>query len=251
VFGQATGKLDSLDSPRPRLRGSHHLPPYSILCSFPPHLHPNGFFSRDSQSGVPKLSQFGLPALWTLITSRPKFGLGQGLNQSYNFPWELSNGVLHFTCTHQNRIDSRLLVVGSLTPGPSFDHNSCYRCPNGSCEAILDIFTSRPFQQYKKLLNARCFDPCNCSLNFWESRRTPKSHFQECEWWPHNSLKVGLRHNRSKNQLDIITNNCSQILALRLKGGSIYQRCTFLNKLRIGNNMQIRVQCGSSRPWKW
>jgi len=106
--------------------------------------------------------------------------------------------VLHFTCTHRNQVDSRLLVVGSqtanLTSGLFFDHNLCYKCPNGSCKAILDIYTSRPFQRYKERLNARCFDPYNCALSFWESRKTPKSHFWECEWRPHNSLKVGLQH---------------------------------------------------------
>ncbi len=30
--------------------------------------------------------------------------------------------------------------------GPSFAHNLGCRCPNGQCEAILDIYTSRPFQ---------------------------------------------------------------------------------------------------------
>jgi len=191
------GNLDSLDSPRPRLGGSHHLPPYSILCSSPPHLHPNGSFSWDSQSGVSKLSRFGLPGLWTLITSCPELGSGRGLNQSCSSPQELSNSVSHFTYTHRNWVDSRLFVVGSqtvsLTPGPSFDHNLCCRCPNGSCKAILDIYTLGPFQRYKKRLNARCFDPCNCVLSFRESRRTPKSHFRECEWRPHNSLKGGLR----------------------------------------------------------
>jgi len=190
--------LDSFDSPRPGLKGSHHLPPYSILYSSPSHLHPNGSFSQDSQSGIPKLSRFGLPRLWTLITSRPELGSGRGLNQSCSSARELSNGLLHFTCTHRNRVDSRLLVVGSqivsLTPGPSFDHNSCCKCPNGSCEAILDIYTLRPFQRYKERLNARCFDSCNRALSFWESWRTPKSHFRECEWQPHDSLKVGLRH---------------------------------------------------------
>ncbi len=58
VLGQAISNLDPLDSPRPGLGGSQHLPPYNILCDFLPHLHPNGSFSRDSQSGVPKLSQF-------------------------------------------------------------------------------------------------------------------------------------------------------------------------------------------------
>jgi hypothetical protein len=48
---------DSHDTPQFGLGGSHHLPPYSILCSSPPRLHPSGYFSRDSQVGVPKLSQ--------------------------------------------------------------------------------------------------------------------------------------------------------------------------------------------------
>jgi len=142
--------LDSLDSPRARLGGSHHLPPYSILCVSPPHLHLNGTFSRDSQSGIPKLSRFGLLGLWAFITFRSDLWLGQGLKQTRSSPWELSNGLLHSTCTHRDQVDSRLLVVKSqttnLTPGPSFAYNLCCRCPNGSYEAILDIYTSRPFQ---------------------------------------------------------------------------------------------------------
>jgi len=198
VWDKPRATLDSLDSPRPGLGGSHHLPPYSILYSSPPHLHPNGSFSRDSQSGVPKLSRFGLPGLWVFITSRLEFGSGQGLNQSCSSLQNLFKGVSHFTCTHQDQVDSRLLMVGSqtasLTIVLSFDHNLCYKCPNGSCEAILDIYTSRPFQRYKERLNVRCFDPCNCALSFWESWRTPKSHFRECEWRLHTSFKVGLRH---------------------------------------------------------
>jgi len=62
---QAT--LDSLDSPRPKFEGSHHLPPYSILYVTPQEPHPNGSFSRDSQGGVPKLSRVGLLGLWTLV----------------------------------------------------------------------------------------------------------------------------------------------------------------------------------------
>jgi hypothetical protein len=76
VLGQATCNLDSLDSPRPGLGGSHHLPPYSILCSSPRRLHLNGTFSRDSQGGVPKLSRFGLPGLWELITPGSDLRLG-------------------------------------------------------------------------------------------------------------------------------------------------------------------------------
>jgi hypothetical protein len=106
--------------------------------------------------------------------------------------------MLHSVSGRRKKDDSRLLVVGSqtanLTPSRSFAHNLGCRCPNGSCEAILDIYTSRPFQWYKTFFNERCFDPCNLLMNFQESQRTPNSHFQECEWRPHTSLKVGLRH---------------------------------------------------------
>jgi hypothetical protein len=123
------GNLDSLDSPRPELGGSHHLPPYNILSSSAWRLHPNITFSRDSQGGVPKLSRFGFLGFWASITSRPELRLGRGMNQSCSSHQELSNSVSHFTCTHRDRVDSRLLVVGSqttsLTPGPSFDHNLC------------------------------------------------------------------------------------------------------------------------------
>jgi hypothetical protein len=104
----------------------------------------------------------------------------------------------HSSCRRRIWIDSRLLMVGSqtvnLTPDPSFAHNLHCRCPNGSCKAILDIYTSRPFHSYKEHPNARCFDPCNRALNFRESRRTPTSHFWDCEFHLHTYPKVRLRH---------------------------------------------------------
>ncbi len=106
--------------------------------------------------------------------------------------------MLHSICTHRDRVDSRLFVVGSqtasLTLDPSFAHNLCCRCPNGSCEAIFDIYTSRPFQRYKEHFRERCVSLCCRALKLWESRRTPNSHFWECESHPHTCLKVGLRH---------------------------------------------------------
>jgi hypothetical protein len=48
VLGRAMGNLDSQDSPRPRLGGSHHLSPHSILCASPRSPHPNGILSWDS-----------------------------------------------------------------------------------------------------------------------------------------------------------------------------------------------------------
>jgi hypothetical protein len=58
----------------------------------------------------------------------------------------------------------------------------------------LGICTSRPFHWYKEHLNTRCFDPWTRALNFWESPRTPTSHFWGCEFHPHTYPKVGLQH---------------------------------------------------------
>jgi hypothetical protein len=73
--------LDSQDSSRPGFGGSHHLPPYSIICASPQHLHPNGFLFRDSQGEVPKLSRFRLPLLCGVIILCPDLLLGSGLQQ--------------------------------------------------------------------------------------------------------------------------------------------------------------------------
>jgi hypothetical protein len=85
----------------------------------------------------------------------------------------------HVTCTQGNRVDSWLLVVGSqignLTPDLSFAHNLCFRCPNGQCEPILDIYTSIAFQWYTKLVKAKNFDPCNRVLKIRKSFRDSNS----------------------------------------------------------------------------
>jgi hypothetical protein len=177
-------------------QGKPHLPPYSILCSSTWRLHPNGFFSWDSQGGFPKLSRFGLPRLWAFITFRPELGSGQGFNQSCISPWKISNAMSHSCCRRRGRVNSRLLMVESqitsLTPNPSFAHNLGYICPNDSCKAIFDIYTSIPFQWYKEHPNARCFDPWTWALSFRESRETPTSHFRECGLHLHTYPKVGL-----------------------------------------------------------
>jgi len=62
---------------------------------------------------------------------------------------------------------------GSSTPGPSFGHNLCFRCPNEQCEPVLDIYASRAFHWYKERNKTLRFDPSNRSLKFWESTETP------------------------------------------------------------------------------
>jgi len=151
----------------------------------------------DSQGGVPKLSWVGLLGLWASITSCSDLRMGWGLKKSCSSLWQLSNAMSHSSCIRQHWVNSWLLVVGSqivsLTSGPSFVHNLGCRCPNGSCEAILEMYTSRPFQRYKKHLKARCFAFYCWALKLRESRRTPNSHFWECESPPHTCLKVRLR----------------------------------------------------------
>jgi hypothetical protein len=59
---------NSQNSLRPKLGGSHHLPPYNILCAWPWDQHPNVILSWDSQMGVPKFPKLGLLQLWGPIT---------------------------------------------------------------------------------------------------------------------------------------------------------------------------------------
>jgi hypothetical protein len=146
----------------------------------------------------PECVSVGLPGLWIVITPRPDLGSGRGLNQSCSPRRDLSNDVSHSPSARRERVDSRLLVVGSqtasLTPGPSFAHNLGCRCPNDQCEAIFDIYASRPFQWHQEHLNARCFGPFCRPLNIRESRRTPNPQLWKCWASPPHLAKVGLRH---------------------------------------------------------
>jgi hypothetical protein len=133
-------------------RVSHHLTPYSILCDSPWHPRPDVTFSRDSQVGVPKLSRNcpgWSPGTLELITPDCEVWSRQVLNQTCSPRRDLSNDVSHSQFGGREEVDSRLLVVGSqianLISGPSFAHNLGYRCPNDQCEAIFDIYASRPF----------------------------------------------------------------------------------------------------------
>jgi hypothetical protein len=146
--------------------------------------------------GTSKLPQFGFLGLWEFITPCLDLRLGWGLKQTCSSPWELSNDVSHFTCTHQGWVDSWLLMVESqtanLTPDPSFVHNLCCRCLNGSCEAIFDIYTSRPFQRYKKP-QGKVFWPLQSNSEF--SGVPEDSQVPILGVWmsSSHSFKVGLR----------------------------------------------------------
>ncbi len=127
--------------------------------------------------------------LWTPATlkphnfrSRPPIELPS--KQSCGSRRDLSNGMSHVLCSQVFRVDSRLLVVGSQnwrtpgssTPGPSFGHNLCFRCPNEQCDPILDIYTSRSFHWYNERNKSLSFDPSKRSLKFRESFWDSNSH---------------------------------------------------------------------------
>jgi hypothetical protein len=135
------------------------------------------FLSWDSRVGVPKSRQMGLPRFWSPITLRADLGSRCNLKKSCSSGWELLNGMWHAPCSQVNRVDSRLFVVesqiGNLTPGLSFGHNLCFKCPNEQCEPILNIYVPRAFQWYKEHHEPFNFDPWNRSLKFWKSTGTP------------------------------------------------------------------------------
>ncbi len=149
--------------------------------------------------GIPKWSpeivSMGLLELLTAITLDYKIGLQRGLNQSCSPHQDLFNVMSHSRIGHQKEVDSWLLVVGSktasLTPGPYFAHYLGYRCPNCQCEAIFDIYVSRPFQWHQEHPNARCFAPCCWALNIRESRKTPTPNFSKCWASAPHLAKVG------------------------------------------------------------
>jgi len=55
------GNTDTQDSPRPGLGGSHHLPPYNILCTSPRGPHPNGFSLPGLLGGSPEIAPTRTP----------------------------------------------------------------------------------------------------------------------------------------------------------------------------------------------
>ncbi len=162
--------------------------------------------------GLPKWSPetvpTGLSKLWTAITPDCRIWSRRGLNQCCSLRRDFSHAMLHSQIGCRKEVDSQLLVVGSqtasLTPGPSFDHNLGCRCPNDQCEAIFDIYVSRPLQWHQEHPKARWFGPCCRALNIRESRRTPNPQLCKCWASPPHLAKVGLQHMATKWQSMII-----------------------------------------------
>jgi hypothetical protein len=139
------------------------------------------FLSRDSWVRVPKSHQLGLPRLWNPITLRADLESQWSLKKSCSSCREFSNGMSHTPCNQVNRVDSRLFVVGSqigsLTPGPSFGHNLCFKCPNEQCKLILNIYVLKAFQWYKDATRHGVLTP---EIAFWSFHRDSISQSGSC-----------------------------------------------------------------------
>jgi hypothetical protein len=90
-----------------------------------------------------EFSKLKLLSLWRPITSSADLQLRWSIKQSCSPHWKNFNNMWHTICTQINQGDSRLLMLGSqigtLIPDPSFNHNLCYKYPNGSSKPISDI----------------------------------------------------------------------------------------------------------------
>jgi len=151
--GTSHGHFGPWDTPRPNLGEATTFP--HIVFSVPRF---GDYIQMALFPGTPKLESRNcpeivpvrVPGLWELITPDCKVWSQRGLNQTCRPRRHLFNDVSHSQFAGWEEVDSRLLVVGSqiasLTLGPSFAHNLGDRCPNGQCEAIFDIYASRPLQ---------------------------------------------------------------------------------------------------------
>jgi hypothetical protein len=177
VLRQATNKLELT---RLTTAQTWRKPPLSPLIIYfvPLHeAHIQMTFCPETRKWEFQNSQLGLPRLWGPISLCEKLWLKWGQQQSYSPCRRLFNNMSHDTWTWGNLGDSWLLMVenqiANLTLDHSFGPNLHFRCPNGSCEPILDIFIPKSFQWYKELFNALSFDPYDRLLKIQESTGTP------------------------------------------------------------------------------
>ncbi len=80
--------MDSQDSSWFGLGGSHHLPPYNIMCAWPWGQHPKVILSQYFQIGVTKFPKLGFSQFWRPITLCADLRLKWSLKQSCNLHWE-------------------------------------------------------------------------------------------------------------------------------------------------------------------
>jgi hypothetical protein len=81
--------------------------------------------------------------------------------------------------------------------GPAFGYHLCVKCPNGSCEPILDIYVPRSFQWYKKILHPMGFD---LVVVLWKFESPPRRQFTKWDliWECEGSFPHTLLHSRER-----------------------------------------------------
>jgi hypothetical protein len=156
VLGLATGTWTHKTHHGPD--SGHHGPDSGEATTFPHIVFSTagrgGYIWMAQIPGTPEMESRNCPgrSLGTLNrhNSRLQSWITTSLNQSCSPRRDLFNAMSHARIGRREEVDSRLLMVGSqtanLTPGPSFAHNLGYRCLNCQCEAIFNIYVSRPFQ---------------------------------------------------------------------------------------------------------
>jgi hypothetical protein len=153
---------------------------------------------QDSQVGVPKLLTLGLSRLWGPMNFCADLRLRWVLKQSCSPRWELSNGMSHAIWTQWNWVDSWPLVVGNqivnLSPGPSFDHNLCFKCPNGS----QSIYTSTFQGLFNDINNSSSHWALTIAIAFWRFGNPLGLHLPKWElpWECEGSFPHTFSHSR-------------------------------------------------------
>ncbi len=140
---------NSQDSPQPKLGGSHHLPPYNILCAWARDQHPNVILSSKCHfvlglpSESPEIPTIGILAILGAHNFACKPPIKMSFETKLQPYQELSIGMSHATCWKENRGDSRLLVVrnqiGSLGSVRVHSFTLSYTPMNMKCDSQVSF----------------------------------------------------------------------------------------------------------------
>jgi hypothetical protein len=107
-------------------------------------LTPKCHFVSKLPNVSPKFLKVRNPTTLGPISLCADLWLRWSLKQSCSPRRKLFNNMWHTTYTQGNQSNFWLWMVenqvDNLTPRPYFGHNLCFKCPNGSCEPILDIY---------------------------------------------------------------------------------------------------------------
>jgi hypothetical protein len=142
---------------QPRTHNTHHNSDLGEATTFPLIVYfvalqgatSKWLFVPRLPNGSPKIPTVGIPTTLEAHKLACKPSIAMSLKKSCSPHQEIFNGMSHIACTQGNQVDSRLLVVESQTfdliPSLFFGHNLCFKCPNGQCKPIFNIYASIAF----------------------------------------------------------------------------------------------------------